>query len=130
MKLPTHLPPGLRIPFGSRSSPSSFFAPAQAQSIATLQGRVVDPADAIVPGARIVVRSRETCTKHVTQTDNEGNDWVGALPVGTYGVVPSAPGFQTQLMEDLNIEAARITRAGFSAPGRRYLTGTDCDLPC
>ena len=88
-------------------------AVGSAQSTATLQGKVVDPAGAVVAGVRIVVRNRETGVERVAQTDSEGNYQVAALPVGIYRVKIQVPGFQTQVVESLIVEVARTVVQDF-----------------
>ena len=83
------------------------------QSTATLQGRVVDPASAVVPGVRIVVRSQETGVERAAQSDSEGTYQVAALPVGLYRVELRVPGFQTQIVESLSVEVARTVVQDF-----------------
>lgn len=78
-----------------------------AQSSATLQGRVVDPAGAAVPGAIIVARHQATGEERTTRSDSEGNYQVAVLPVGTYRVTIHGPGFQTQITESLTLEVGR-----------------------
>jgi Carboxypeptidase regulatory-like domain/TonB dependent receptor len=83
------------------------FATASAQSTATLQGRVVDPAGAVVAGALVTVSHPATGLERVAETDGEGNYQVAALPVHNYQVKIQAPGFQTQIVEDLIVEVGR-----------------------
>ncbi len=80
---------------------------ASAQSTATLEGRVVDQAGAVVAGALITVRHQETGVERVVKTDGEGNYQVAALPVGAYQVKIQLSGFQTQILESLTIEVGR-----------------------
>ena len=88
-------------------------APVHGQSTATLQGRVVDPADSVVPGVEIMLRNRATGVERVAKTDNEGNYQVAALPVGTYSIEVLAQGFQTQIVENLIVEVARTVVQDF-----------------
>lgn len=88
-------------------------ATAYAQSTATLQGRVTDPSGAIVPGAKVIVRNQATSTERTAQTDEDGNYQVAALPVGAYHVEVQQQGFQTQIVNDLNLEVGHITVQDF-----------------
>ncbi|MCI0388422.1 MAG: TonB-dependent receptor [Acidobacteria bacterium] len=85
----------------------ALFTPASAQSTATLQGRVVDPAGAVVARALITVRHHATGLERVAETDGEGNYQVAALPVGIYQVKIQATGFQTQIVENMIVEVGR-----------------------
>ncbi|HEX2522577.1 MAG TPA: carboxypeptidase-like regulatory domain-containing protein, partial [Terriglobia bacterium] len=78
-----------------------------AQSTATLQGRVVDPAGAVVPGANIVARHQATGEERTARSDNEGIYQVSALPIGIYRVRIYGSGFQTQIVESLAVEVGR-----------------------
>ena len=64
----------------------ALFAPANAQSTASLQGRVMDQAGAVVAGAQVTVYRQATGLERVVESDSEGNYQVVALPVGAYEV--------------------------------------------
>ena len=83
------------------------------QSSATLQGTVSDPKGAVMPKAKVLVHNQDTGLERTTETDNEGNYQVAALPVGVYRVEVQAPGFQTQVVSDLSIEVARTVTQNF-----------------
>jgi outer membrane receptor protein involved in Fe transport len=78
-----------------------------AQSTATLQGTVTDPQGAVVPNAKVVVRSQATGAERTAQTDSEGNYQFASLEPGAYNVEVQAQGFQGLVVSDLNIEVAR-----------------------
>ncbi|MCI0336381.1 MAG: TonB-dependent receptor [Acidobacteria bacterium] len=83
-------------------------APANAQSTATLQGRVVDPAGSAVPSAEVMALNHATAVTRVARTDREGNYQIASLSVGTYRVRVQYLGFQAQVVENLGIEVGRI----------------------
>lgn len=91
-----------------------FFASLHAQSLGTLQGRVLDPEGAVVAGARIALRNRETGLERIVETGREGNYLAAALPVGSYRVEAYATGFQIQIVESLIIEVGRAVAQDFS----------------
>ncbi|MGH9855146.1 MAG: carboxypeptidase-like regulatory domain-containing protein, partial [Blastocatellia bacterium] len=91
----------------------AFFASVHAQSNATLQGRVVDQAGAVVAGAEITALNQVNGLKRVARTDGAGNYQVVALPVGAYRVEIQATGFQTQVVEKLSLEVGRIVGRNF-----------------
>ena len=91
----------------------ALFAPASAQSTATLEGRVVDPAGAAVAGTQVTVRHLATGLERVAETDAEGNYQVAFLPVGIYQVKTHIPGFQTQIVETLILEVGRSVVQNF-----------------
>jgi hypothetical protein len=82
-------------------------APLAAQSTATLQGRVFDASGALVPGARITVRSNSTGFERSVPTDDEGRYHVAAIPAGAYEVRASATGFKSAVIETLSFDVGR-----------------------
>src|SRR5262245_14889818 len=78
-----------------------------AQSTATLRGRVSDPNDAVIQGVLVTVRSSETSEQRISQTDRDGFYQVAALPAGPYRVQVEAQGFRSQVVESLTIEVGR-----------------------
>jgi len=78
-----------------------------AESNGALTGRVIDPLERIVPGAKIVVRDRATLLERSARTNAEGIYEIPALPVGVYRMQVSAPGFRLYTVEALTMEVAR-----------------------
>ncbi|HEV7891075.1 MAG TPA: TonB-dependent receptor [Pyrinomonadaceae bacterium] len=91
----------------------AFCATAFAQSTATLQGAVIDPQGAVVPNAKVTVRSQATSTERTVQTDEDGNYQAASLLPGVYRVEVQAQGFQTQVVAALNVEVARTIVQNF-----------------
>ena len=86
---------------------------ATAQSNATLQGTVSDQSGAVVPNAKVIVRNRATGVERITQTDGTGHYQVAAVPVGNYRVEVQAPGWQTQILNNLTLEVSQTTIQNF-----------------
>ncbi|MDT7807696.1 MAG: hypothetical protein QOJ70_1509 [Acidobacteriota bacterium] len=86
---------------------------ASAQSTATLQGTVTDPQGAVVPNAKVSVRSQATGAERTAQTDDSGNYQVASLQPGAYRVEVQAQGFQTLSVNQLDIEVARTVVQNF-----------------
>jgi hypothetical protein len=84
-----------------------------AQSTATLQGLVTDPQGAVVPNARVTVRSPATAVERTAQTDSEGNYQVASLQPGVYRIEVQAQGFQTSVVNNLSLEVARTVVQNF-----------------
>jgi Carboxypeptidase regulatory-like domain len=84
------------------------------QSTATLRGRVLDPANMVVDGARVNVRNPATGVDRTERTDSQGNYQIAGLPVGTYRVETQADGFQTQIVQNLIVEVARTIVQDFT----------------
>jgi outer membrane receptor protein involved in Fe transport len=91
----------------------AFCAATLAQSTATLQGSVTDPQGAVVPNAKVTVRSQSTSAERVAQTDADGAYQVASLQPGVYRVEVQAQGFQTQVVAALNLEVARTVVQNF-----------------
>jgi outer membrane receptor protein involved in Fe transport len=88
-------------------------SPALAQSTATLQGTVTDAKGAVLPNATVVVRNRSTSAERTTQTDNDGNYQIAALPVGVYSVEVRVQGFKTQVADSVTLEVAKTAVQNF-----------------
>jgi hypothetical protein len=82
-------------------------ASVQAQSTASIEGRVTDQHDAVIPGVEITVANPSIGLARVSVTDGSGRYQVAALPVGDYRLEVRAAGFQTQILERLRIEIGR-----------------------
>src|SRR5947207_8402174 len=78
-----------------------FATVALAQSQATtgnIEGRVLDPKDAAVPGATLVATNQETGFEKTATTNDEGGFTIILLPPGNYTVRANAGGFtQTEI---------------------------------
>ena len=78
-----------------------------ADSTSILTGRVIDPSGRAVPSAEILVRNLATLVERAVMTNNEGIYEIPALPVGSYRLQVSAPGFRLYTVESLTMEVAR-----------------------
>jgi len=93
----------------------AFFATstALAQSTATLQGTVADTKGAVLPNATVLVRNRSTSAERTTQTDDNGNYQLAALPPGVYSVEVRVQGFKTQVADSVTLEVAKTAIQNF-----------------
>jgi hypothetical protein len=82
-------------------------SPLYAQSGARLQGRVLDAAGSVLPGALVVAVNPATGFATSDVTDAEGRYHLEAVPAGTFRVTVSAAGFRSQVVEQLRVEVAR-----------------------
>jgi hypothetical protein len=111
-QLPEHNAPPLRSCF-CRSVPVSLLlllaiaAAVGAQTLAVLQGRVVDVSGAALQSATITIGNRDAGFVAMVSTDAEGRYYVPAVPAGSYQVTASAVGFQREIIEDLTFEVGR-----------------------
>lgn len=84
-----------------------------AQSTASIEGLVVDPHGAVVPGVRITASNPAIAFERTTTSDTSGRYTLSALPVGDYIVTASATGFKRQVIEKLTIEVGRRVTQDF-----------------
>ncbi|PYT24164.1 MAG: hypothetical protein DMG57_29580 [Acidobacteria bacterium] len=70
-------------------------------AVGTLNGTVLDPAGAVVPGAAVVITNTATGVETKTTTTGSGAYTVPYLTAGTYSIRVTAPGFRTA--EDTNV---------------------------
>jgi len=79
---------------------------ANAQSTATLQGTVTDPAGASVPNARILATNEATGVQSETVSDSAGAYLFPSLSIGNYKVEITASGFQKTVLTGLKLDVA------------------------
>src|SRR6266567_5742340 len=80
-------------------------APAQ-EARASMGGRVVDPQNAAVPNAEVVVRSDTTAVEQTTKTNDQGNWTVRFLIPGNYSLRITAPGFKQVERHGIELQTA------------------------
>jgi hypothetical protein len=84
-----------------------FCATTWAQSnFATISGRITDPSEAVVSGARIDIRSKATSAERTAATNAEGLFEVANLLPGAYSIDVHATGFQT-LQREVTVEVGQ-----------------------
>ena len=85
--------------------------PAWAERSAYIQGRVLDPSQAVVPQAAITIVNQESGFRRVTETGSDGGYAVGSLDSGVYKVTVRKDGFRTMIRFNVkvtNLEAAQV----------------------
>ena len=84
---------------------------AGAQSInATLSGTVTDPAQAVIPNARVTLVNTASGDTRNALTNAEGSFNFAAVPAGTYDLFVTAPGFLEHRVEGLSFGGAEKRR--------------------
>jgi len=84
--------------------------PAHAQVVSgTIAGTVLDPAGAVVPGAKIVAVDTETGQSYSASTDQSGNYTLTNLPNSTYRVTVEHPGFAKVVMAAVVVSVSQTT---------------------
>src|SRR5580704_15563746 len=74
-----------------------------------LEGFVVDPSGAGVPGATVVITNKKTAVSTTLQTDEGGHSVALYLPPGIYNVSIEKEGFQKQMLEDTAVTVGTTT---------------------
>src|SRR5262245_26244550 len=77
---------------------------------ATILGTVLDSTGGVVPGATVQVQNQGTSAIVTRTTDGSGNFIAPSLPVGSYRVTVSYPGFKTNVREGVAINSADRVR--------------------
>jgi hypothetical protein len=80
-----------------------------AESYGTLTGKVTDPSGRAVPGAQIVLHNAATLVDRTVHTNVEGIYEIDALPVGSYRLQVTVPGFRLFTVDAVVVEVARTT---------------------
>src|ERR1700729_1233662 len=81
------------------------FASALAQQVtATLSGIVTDASGGVVPKAHVVATNTGTNASLAVDSNETGEYRINLLPVGTYTVKVSAPGFKTFVQDGVVLE--------------------------
>ena len=102
----------------AQQRPDSAEGPAATGRIA---GVLKDPAGAVVPGARIEVKSLAARYKKSMETDQQGRFVFSQVPAGCYHVTVTARGFDIAVLSNLAVSAGAETAADVAlriAPAR------------
>jgi len=78
---------------------------ANAQFRASIQGTVTDTSGALVPGATVTVKNKETAKEETVTTSNEGFYRVSSLAPGSYSVTVEKAGYKKKVLESLSVSA-------------------------
>jgi hypothetical protein len=79
------------------------FRPISAQSTGRIEGTVVDPSGAAVIGASVAVTNNQTQLKREIQANQNGIFVFPDLPIGSYSLEISQPGFSTQSRTNISL---------------------------
>jgi Carboxypeptidase regulatory-like domain len=83
--------------------------PVQAQTYrGAINGSVIDPSGAVVPGASVRAIDKATAIEHATTSTSDGQFAFQDLPVGTYSVVVTAQGFPVLKVDDILVTQGAI----------------------
>ena len=81
----------------------SSIAVLSAQDRAAISGAVTDASGSLVAAAEVELKSNATGVRHVTVTTERGLYEVNALPVGTYTITITKPGFKPTTVEQVDV---------------------------
>jgi len=91
-------------------------APAIAEQLSTLYGRIVDPSEAGIQDASVVIVNEDTGFRRSLQSDNDGSYAAAALEPGSYKITVRKDGFRTVIRFGVPLSAGLSTRADFNLP--------------
>jgi outer membrane receptor protein involved in Fe transport len=87
---------------------SAAFAQSQATT-GNIEGRILDPKEAVVPGATVTVTNQQTGLEKTTTSDTDGNYRIILLPPGPYTVHVSGTGFKQSELRDVSVTVGSKT---------------------
>jgi hypothetical protein len=79
-----------------------------------LTGTVVDPNGAVVQGATVTVRNRDTGLERQATTNDDGTFSVQLLPPGLYRVTASGSGFSEAVVEEVRVQITETATVNIS----------------
>ncbi|MEO7029557.1 MAG: carboxypeptidase-like regulatory domain-containing protein, partial [Acidobacteriaceae bacterium] len=77
------------------------------QTLGAVSGSVTDATGAVIPGASITLVNDQTTATRSTTSNNTGTYSVQDLFIGTYTLTIAAPGFNTQRLNGVRVQADR-----------------------
>jgi outer membrane receptor protein involved in Fe transport len=80
----------------------------------SILGTVTDATGAVISGATVKVRNSGTGLERSTQTTTDGNYTLTELPIGTYTVTITQPGFETSVTSNVVVDVATERRVDVS----------------
>ncbi len=82
--------------------------------LATIQGEARDSSNAVLPGARVVVKNAKTGVSATSTTNQTGFYSVSGLIPGLYSVSIQAQGFESSVRENLPLDVNEAARVDFT----------------
>src|SRR6185369_7156798 len=76
----------------------------------TITGTVLDPASAVVPGAKLVLRNTDNGATSEAEATLTGNFTLASLPVGVYDLTVEAAGFKKSVQKGLQVQVNQTLR--------------------
>src|SRR5437762_6189434 len=69
----------------------------------TMTGTVLDPAAAVIPGAKVTAKNAETGARYETVSTSTGNYTLSQLPAGSYDLGIEVTGFNQFLQKGIRV---------------------------
>ena len=79
------------------------------QTLGSINGTVVDPSGAAVPGATVIATNAAINVTSTTTTSGTGSFQIFNLPIGTYELKVSREGFDLNVLDKIPVQEARAT---------------------
>lgn len=95
------------------------------QSLGAVTGTVLDQTKAVVPGATVTLLNEETAASRSEVANGQGSYTFQALPIGTYSLTIAAPGFGTEQIPHLTVQADRTTTLNIALHAGSVATSVD-----
>src|ERR1700686_4813712 len=80
----------------------------------TITGTISDPASAVVPNVPVEAKNSGTGVVFQAAASETGNYTISSLPVGTYEISVSAPGFKKEVRTGVEVFANTTSRVDFT----------------
>ena len=99
-----------------------------AQIFGNIRGTVEDPAEMRVPEAQVTLQATTSDYSRETQTDDNGEFILSAVPAGSYTITIERPGFQP-IMQALNVAINAAPILHFTLQVSSVTTSVDVTAP-
>ena len=103
---------------------------AMAQTSASITGSVTDSSGAAVSGADITVRNVNTGLERLAVTDHSGSYQVLSLPIGSYQILISKPGFAKEVRQGIHLAVGQVATVDLILRARPSTTAGDSRRGC
>ena len=94
---------------------------AFAQDRASINGTVTDPTGALIAGAAVELKSATTGLHRATTTNQRGIYEITPLPVGTYTLTVTNPGFKPTTVNQIDLQYGETTDHRRPHGGRQHI---------
>ena len=89
----------------------------------TISGQVTDPSGAVIPHAQVVAENTATGVQTPVTTNDSGSYSIRFLPIGSYKITATAPGFSTVTVPAFQLQIDQTAKGGCPHGGERERLG-------